>query len=66
MDLREAMEFKAQLLRDMAADNLRGHRKFRDSFSSQGREMAEWYEGRYMAYKRAAAMITDTLETYTC
>ena len=62
MDLREAMELKAQLLRDMASDNLRGQRKFRDCLSGPGREMGDWYEGRYEAYKKAAEMITDTLE----
>ena len=60
----EAMLFKAQMLRDMAADNLRGHRKFRDCDSRHGRAMMEWYEGRYMAYKRAAEMITNTLEMH--
>ena len=62
MDLRESMAFKAQLLRDMASDNLRGHRKFRGSNTPACREMADWYEGRYEAYKKAAEMITDTLE----
>ena len=64
MSLAKAMEFRAQTLRDLAADNLRAHRKFRGSEHRQGREMAEWYEGRYMAYKRAAEMITNTLEMH--
>ena len=60
--LEQVMLTKAQKLRDMAADNLRGHRKFRGCTTQQGREMAEWYEGRYMAYKRAAEMIRDGVE----
>ena len=61
----EALEHRIQTIRDMAADNLRGHRKFRDCTSRQGREMADWYEGRYMAFKRSASMIRDTLEMYS-
>ena len=64
MDLREAMTLKAQTLRAMAADNLRSHRKFRASETPACRELADWYEGRYMAFKRAAKMITETLEMY--
>lgn len=62
--LAEAMEVRAETLRIMAADNLRGHRKFRNCPTIQGQGLAEWYEGRYMAYKKAAEMIRETLEMY--
>ena len=60
-----AIEHRAQTLRDLAADNLRAHRKFRGCSSPHGREMTEWYEGRYIAYKRAAEMIRETVELYS-
>ena len=64
MSLADAILFRAQLLRDMAADDLRAHRKFRGSVTPACRELADWYEGRYQAYKRAAEMITNTLEMH--
>ena len=64
MGLAEVMESRAQLMRDMAADNLRAHRKFRGSDTSACRELADWYEGRYLAYKRSAEIITKTLEVH--
>ena len=66
MGLAEVMESRAQLMRDMAADNLRGHRKFRDSDTPACRELADWYEGRYMAYKNAAKIMRETVEVYAC
>ena len=63
-ELAEVMESKAQFMRNMAANSLRNHRKFRDSDAPSCRELAEWYEGRYQAYKRSADLVRSTLEEY--
>ena len=66
MSLVKAMQLRVETLRSMAAVNLQGHRQFRGSTTPACRELADWYEGRYGAYKKAAEMISEALEDHAC